>query len=318
MGRGAEAPLRDAAMDEASAADSTQKTTSAATPGKPARRPPAQKAAHEAGLAGDVFLHKDALGGFTESGRKPKRLKPGDLTEKPKRKRRSKALADVVPRPGAQRELPSADSIAGDDIVVIPSIGAAGRGGIVHLDQMDALPDADAPVVPAASSSLHDTARATLAEAIYHEVGKPGSLLQHPTGVAFLVRPGLGEGNGHTNHKVLVPLPGGHVTGHVADLAVELDGGALLVLDVLTSESTLAQVKSHAFDALQLRGISSCYAVLVFVQGRGGLEREQVESVCHGYDHFFGVGADHARDPTKYTALRSRVASWIKAANRPA
>lgn len=307
-------------MDQPSSADPTPKatTTTATKPDKPARRPPAQKAAHEAGLAGDVFLHKDALGGFTESGRKPKRLKPGDLTEKPKRKRRSKVLADAVPKPSAQRALPSADSIAGDDIVVIPSIGAAGRGGIVDLDELDALPDADAPLVPAASSSLHDTARATLAEAVYHEVGKPGSLLQHPTGVAFLVRPGLGEGNGHTNHKVLVPLPGGHVTAHVADLAIELEGGALLVLDVLTSESTLAQVKAHAFDALQLRGISSCYAVLVFVQGRGGLEREQVESVCHGYDHFFGVGADHARDPTKYTALRSRVASWIKAAHRPA
>ncbi|MEA3137494.1 MAG: hypothetical protein QOJ26_1100 [Thermoplasmata archaeon] len=309
-------------MDETPSASSASAGASAASKaeGKPARRPPAQKAAHEAGLAGDVFLHKDALGGFTESGRKPKRLKPGDLTEKKPRKRKSKVLADAAPKPTTgQRELPSlADAIGGDDIVVIPSIGAAGRGGIVHLDEMDELPDADEPVVAPASASLHDTARATLAEAVFHEVGKPGSLLKHPTGIAFQVRPGLGEGNGHTNHKVLVPLPGGHVTGHTADLAVELEGGALLVLDVLTSESTLAQVKAHAFDALQLRGISSCYAVLVFVQGRGGLEREQVESVCHGYDHFFGVDADHAREPTKYTALRSRVASWIKAANRPA
>ena len=294
-------------------------STSSAPAAKTARRPPAQKAAQEAGLPGDVFLHKDAMGGFTESGRKPKRLKPGDLTEKKgKRKRRSKVLADATPKPDAQRSLPTADDIGGDDIVVIPSIGAAGRGGIVDLNELDDLPDADVPIVPAASASLHDSARATLAEAVYHEVGKPGSLLQHPSGVAFEVRPGLGQGNGHTNHRILVPLPGGHVTAHTADLAIELEGGAMLVLDVLTSESTLAQVKAHAFDALQLRGISSCYAVLVFVQGRGGLEREQVESVCHGYDHFFGVGSDHARDATKYAALRSRVASWIKAANRPA
>lgn len=293
-----------------------------AEPRKPSRRPPAQKAAHEAGLPGDVFLHKDALGGFTESGRKPKRLKAGDLSEKPKRKRRGKmaaaaAAAAAAMADGVQAELPSADAIAGDDIVVIPSIGAAGRGGLVHLDQMDELPDADEPVVAPASSSLHDTVRATLAEAVFHEIGKPGSLLRHPSGIGFVVRPGLGEGNGHTNHRVLVPLPGGHVTAHHADLAIELDGGALLVLDVLTSESSLGQVKAHAFDALQLRGISTCYAVLVFVHGRGGLEREQVESVCHGYDHFFGVAADHARDPAKYTALRSRVASWIKAAHRP-
>ena len=284
---------------------------------KRGRRAPAQKAAQEAGLPGEVFLHKDALGGFTESGRKPKRLATADLSEKPKRKKRSKVLADAVPRPASQRALPDADDVPDDKLVVIPSLAAAGKAkGIVDLGQLDALPDADEPVVPAASNSLHDAARATLAEAVYHEVGKPGSLLHHPTGIAFQVRPGLGEGSGHTNHRVLVPLPGGQSTSHSADLAIELDGGALLVLDVLSSETTLAQVKAHAFDALQLRGISSCYAVLVFVQGRGGLEREHVESVCHGYDHFFGVGADHARDPTKYTALRSRVATWIKAAHR--
>jgi len=284
-----------------------------------ARRAPAQKAAHEAGLAGDVFLHKDALGGFTESGRKPKRLKTADLSEKKPRKRREgkKALAAVTPRPQPQATLDAA-ALVGDDIVVIPSISAAGRAkGVIDLDAMDHLPDADEPVVAPASNSLHDAVRATLAEALYHEVGKPGSLLQHGHGVAFQVRPGLAEGNGHTNHRILVPLPGGHVTAHQADLALELDGGGLLVLDVLTSESTLQALKAHAFDALQLRGISACYAVLVFVSGHGGLEREQVEAVAHGYDHFFGVAADHARDSSKYTALRARVASWVKAAGKP-
>lgn len=282
---------------------------------KRTRRAPAQKAAEEAGLTPDVFLHKDAMGGFSESGRKLKRLKPGDLSEKPKRKRRSKVLADALPK--EQRSLPDADSVPDDKIVVIPSIGAAGRAsGVIDLDELDELPDPDLPVVPAASGSLQDAARATLAEAIYHEVGKPGSLLQHPNGVGFQVRAGLGEGHGNTNHRILVPLPGGQSTSHTADLAIELDGGALLVLDVLTSESTLAQVKAHAFDALQLRGNSSCYAVLVFVQGRSGLEREHVESVCHGYDHFFGVTGENARDATKYTALRTRVAQWIKAAHR--
>jgi hypothetical protein len=290
--------------------DQADQTTAAAKP----RRAPAQKAAHEAGLPGEVFLHKDALGGFTESGRKPKRLKAADLSEKPKRKRKSKVLASAQPTP--QKTLP-AEAFPDDEIVVIPSIGAAGRGGIVHLDAIDDLPDADHPVVPPASNSLHDVVRATLAEAVYHEVGRPGSLLQHGGGVGFAVRPGLGEGEGRTNHRILVPLPGGHVTAHQADLAIELEGGALLVLDVLTSESALSAVKAHAFDALQLRGISSCYAVLVFVQGHGGLEREQVEAVAHGYDHFFGVTADHAKDPTKYAALRHRVASWIKAAHRP-
>jgi hypothetical protein len=279
-----------------------------------ARRAPAQKAAHEAGLEGDVFLHRDALGGFTQSGRKPKRLKTADLSETPKRRRRS---GKAAPREGAPAQAALADPFPDDNVVVIPSIPAAGRGGVIDLDELDDLPDADAPVVQAASPSVQDAARAAIAEVVYHEVGKPGSLVQHPGGASFLVRPGLGEGNGHTAHRVLVPLPGGQSTAHTADLAIELDGGGLLVLDVLTSESTLAQVKAHAFDALQLRGVSQCYAVLVFVQGRGGLLREQVESVCHGYDHFFGVAAEHARDPAKYTALRSRIASWIKAAHRP-
>jgi hypothetical protein len=286
------------------------------TDAKTVRRAPAQKAAQEAGLDPGVFLHKDALGGFTESGRKPKRLKAADLSEKPKRKRRSKvSAADAAAAPQGQAQL--ADQFPDDHVVVIPSIPAAGRGGIIDLNDLDDLPDVDVPVVQAASASLQDAARATLAEAVYHEVGRPGSLIQHPAGAGFLVREGLGEGSGHTNHRVLAPLPGGQSTAHTADLAIELDGGGLLVLDVLTSESTLAQVKAHAFDALQLRGVSQCYAVLVFVQGRGGLLREQVESVCHGYDHFFGVAADHARDPARYAALRSRVAAWIKAAHRP-
>jgi hypothetical protein len=280
-------------------------------PAKRARRAPAQKAAQEAGLPGEVFLHKDALGGFTESGRKPKRLATADLSEKPKRKRRGKAVAAAAPQGQKALEFPD------DDIVVIPSIAAAGRAqGVIDLNALEPIPDADVPVVPPASNSLHDAARATIAEAVYHEVGKPGSLLQHGGGIAFQVRPGLGEGNGHTNHRVLVPLPGGHVTAHQADLCIELDGGAMLVLDVLTSESSLAAAKAHGFDALQLRGVSACYAVLVFVEGRGSLTREQAEAVCHGYDHFFGVKADHARDSSKYAALRSRVASWIKAAHR--
>lgn len=288
--------------------DETRQTE---TESRTARRAPAQKAAHDAGLDGDVFLHKDALGGFTQSGRKPKHLKPADLSEKPRRKRRSKAAAADGPKGQA-----AVEQFPDDHVVVIPSIPAAGRGGVIDLNELDDLPDVDVPVVQAASSSLADAARATLAEAVYHEVGKPGSLIQHPAGAGFLVRDGLGAGNGHTNHRVLVPLPGGQATAHSADLAIELEGGGLLVLDVLTSDSTLAQVKANAFDALQLRGVSQCYAVLVFVQGRGGLTREQVESVCHGYDHFFGVAADHARDAARYAALRSRVATWIKAAHR--
>src|SRR5687767_14463642 len=141
MGCGAGPRAGDAPMDETTSASAAPSPPAKATTppgarpdGKPARRPPAQKAAHEAGLAGDVFLHKDALGGFTESGRKPKRLKPGDLTEKPKRKRGAKG-AGAAAKPDGQRGLPLAEALAGDDIVVIPSIGAAGRGGLVDLTE---------------------------------------------------------------------------------------------------------------------------------------------------------------------------------------
>jgi hypothetical protein len=161
---------------------------------------------------------------------------------------------------------------------------------------------------------VQDAARVTLREVLLGEVAKPGSRLEHANGISFEVRPGLGQGNGHSPHRVLVPLPGGHVSAHTADLAIELEGGAMLVLDVLASDSSLEQAKANGFDALQLRGVSSCYAVLVFVEGHGPLRREQAEALGHGYDHVFGVPADHVRDPARYTALRARVASWVKAA----
>lgn len=267
---------------------------------KPNRRAPAQKAAQEAGLPQDVFLHENAMGGFTESGRKPKKLKPGVLGDKPKRRRKP-----LVPAP-TQRDL---DELPDDDVVVVASM--PGPRGKVDLDDADE-PDA----FPLAVKGLEDAARAAIAQTLYHEVGRPQSLLTLPNGgVSYDIRPGLGAGHARSHHRVHVPLPGGNGTSHLADLAVELDNGATLVLDVLTAQSPLSEVKAKAFDALQLRGNPNCYAVLVFVQGKGGLEREHVEAVAHGYDHFFGVDADHASDSARYTALKARVAQWIKAAS---
>lgn len=265
------------------------------------RRAPAQKAAQEAGLPQDVFLHQNAMGGFTESGRKPKRLKPGVIGDKPKRRRKP-----LVPPPTTtQRDL---DAVPDDDVVVVASM--PGPRGAVELDD-----EAEPESFPLEVKGPADAARATLAQALYHEVGKPGSLLSHPSGIGFSVRPGLGQGEAHTHHRIRVPLPGGNATTHVADVAIELENGALLVLDVLTSHSTIADVKARAFDALQLRSLPQCYAVLVFVQGPGGLERDHVEAVAHGYDHFFGVAADHVADPARFTALKARVTQWIKAAS---
>ena len=266
------------------------------------RRAPAQKAAQEAGLPQDVFLHENAMGGFTESGRKPKRLKPGVLGDKPKRRKKP-----LVPAPGSpQRAL---DDVPDDDVVVVASM--PGPRGRVELDEPD-----EPEAFPIAVKGLEDAARAAIVQSLYHEVGKPQSLLTLPQGnVSFSVRPGLGSGEARSSHRIHVPLPGGNGTNHLCDLAIELENGAILVLDVLTAQSSMSEVKSRAFDALQLRGLSQCYAVLVFVQGKGGLERDHVEAVAHGYDHFFGVDADHVGDSSRYTALKARVTQWIKAAS---
>lgn len=263
---------------------------------KPSRRAPAQKAAQQAGLPGDVFLHQNAMGGFTQSGRKPKRLKPGVLGGKPSRKK-----ASVV---DTQRSL---DAVPDDDVVVVASM--PGPRGRVDVDD-----EVEPDTFPLAVKGLEDAARSAIAQVLYHEVGRPQSLITHPKGVSFSIRPGLGTGEAHSNYRIRVPLPGGNSTSHVTDLCIELDNGATLVIDILTAQSQMSEVKSRAFDALQLRGLSQCYAVLVFVHGKGGLERDHVEAVAHGFDHFFGVADDNVADATKYTALKARVSQWIKAA----
>lgn len=265
------------------------------------RRAPAQKAAQQKGLPGDVFLHENAMGGFTESGRKPKRLKPGVLGDKTKKRRKP-----LVPAPAGNRV--TLDTLPDDDVVVVASM--PGPRGRVELEE-----PAEPESFPIAVKGLEDAARAAIAQTLYHEVGKPQSLLTLPNGsVSFAVRPGLGAGEARTQHRLAVPLPGGNATTHVSDLCIELENGATLVLDVLTAQSPMSEVKSRAFDALQMRGMSQCYAVLVFVAGKSGLERDHVEAIAHGYDHFFGVDADRVSDSARYTALKARVSQWIKAA----
>lgn len=286
-------------MDATSASPPTTPAEQASS--KP-RRAPAQKAAQTKGLPPGVFLHENAMGGFTESGRKPKKLKPGVLGDKPKRRKKP-----LVPTPAPQRNL---DDLPDDDVVVVASM--PGPRGRVDLDDHE-----ERAPFPVAVKGAEDAARAAIAQTLYHEVGKPQSLLTLPNGsVSFSVRPGLGAGEARTMHRIAVPLPGGNSTSHTCDLAIELENGAMLVLDLLTASSPISEVKARAFDALQLRGMSQCYAVLVFVQGKTGHERDHVEALAHGYDHFFGVDADGAADSARYTALKARVAQWIKAANR--
>ncbi|HLF17128.1 MAG TPA: hypothetical protein VI796_06845, partial [Candidatus Thermoplasmatota archaeon] len=163
--------------------------------------------------------------------------------------------------------------------------------------------------------SITAGARLAIAHALYRDLGAEGTVLESPKGTSFALRSGVGRGEVRTPHAVLVPLPEGHVTPHQADLVVELENGALLVLDVVTTGIRPEDLKGLAYDALQFRRLDRCFAVLVVVRvPRSALSQDQVQALGHGYDHFFGVTEDDARSEMKYAALRSRVAAWISAA----
>src|SRR5688500_2005508 len=105
--------------------DAMENAPGASAP-KPIRRAPAQTAAQEKGLPQDGLPHGNAMGGFTESRRKPKKLVPGALAEKPKRKRKA-----VAPPPEGQKQ-GSLDNVPDDAVVVVASM--PGPRGVVELD----------------------------------------------------------------------------------------------------------------------------------------------------------------------------------------
>lgn len=154
-----------------------------------------------------------------------------------------------------------------------------------------------------------------LADAIYKDVGHPGSILQTPRGVAFSVRHDTGAGEIHTQRAMTVPLPEGHSTSHQASLAIELENRAHLVLDITTNATSLQELKALAFDALQFRRNSRCFTILVYIRVAGpGIPQEQAEKIAHGYDLVFGIDEEHARTEQRYAALRARVSTWLSAA----
>ncbi|MHB8633135.1 MAG: hypothetical protein ACYDBQ_04080 [Thermoplasmatota archaeon] len=181
---------------------------------------------------------------------------------------------------------------------------------------------AEDPHLPSSAIALPRTDRGpalgallAIADALYKDVGHPGTILQTPRGVAFSVRHDVGTGEVRTEHALPLPLPEGHATSHTAALAIELENRAQLVLDIVASTTTLADLKAHGFDALQFRRNSRCFTILVFVRLPGpGITQAQAESIAHGYDLFFGVEEEHARSEQRYSALRSRVQSWLQAA----
>lgn len=158
-------------------------------------------------------------------------------------------------------------------------------------------------------------ARSVLAEALFRDIGAPGTKVQQPKGSHFAVHPRLGAGVVRTQHNLVLPLPEGHATSHAADVVIELENGALLMLDIVPSTIGASDMKAIAYDALQLRRLDLAFSVLVFVRTPGsGMAQEQAAAIGHGYDFHFGVAEDQLHSAQSFAALRSRIEQWLKAA----
>jgi hypothetical protein len=159
-------------------------------------------------------------------------------------------------------------------------------------------------------------ARAVLAEGLYKDLGAKGSKMQHPTGTTFHLNPKWADGVVHTQKNIVVPLQAGHVAAHLADLVVELDNRALLVLDIVASSVSPLEMKALAYDALQLHQVDRCFTVLVYVRTPGmGMPQEQAEALGHGYDLAFGIEEADVHSELKFASLRNRIQTWVAAAS---
>lgn len=185
-----------------------------------------------------------------------------------------------------------------------------------------AAPAAPAPPKPVAASEFGDDsvslARAVLCNALLRAFGEPGSEVRSPTGTTFHVASGRGEGIVRTRHLVTIPLPSGHVVSHEADLVVELDNKAILMVDIVASHTPPEAIKARSFDALLLRRLPNSFSALVCVRTPGpGIQAEQLEAIAHGYDLHFNIESGNVHLEQKFAALRSRVEAWLGAAAKP-
>ncbi len=229
-----------------------------------------------------------------------------DVTET-KPPRAPAAPAAPRPRPAApgpaaqgpaQRTLDSADDRL---VVMAPSVRAATASAASTFS---------APLDDAATS-----ARRTLAQSLCRDLGQPGTLLESPKGLSVSLRAAVGAGEIRMPHPILIPLPEGQVLPHTADVLVELENGALLVLDFVTTGTPMGALKALAYDALQMRRIDRSFAVLVIVRtSRPSVPQDQIEAIGHGFDHFFGIDEADTHSEAKFAALRSRITAWISAA----
>ena len=230
---------------------------------------------------------------------------------KPERQTRLEAKVD---RPVPQAAAPVA--AASDPVVRTDAL----RSTAPKLAKTDGKAKAASPAAPASppvelGGDAVSLARAVLTNALLRAFGEPGSELRSPRGTSFHVAKGRGEGIVRTSHLVTIPLPSGHVVSHEADIVVELDNKALLMVDIVASHTPPEAVKARSFDALLLRRIERSFSALVCVRSPGpGLSGDQLAAIAHGYDLQFNVDAGNVHLEQKFAALRSRIAAWLDAA----
>lgn len=157
-------------------------------------------------------------------------------------------------------------------------------------------------------------ARSTLMEALFHDVGRAGSLLEHPKGNSFTLQPGLPEGAVHSNRTVQVPMPNGASVPHTVDIAVELEPGPVVHVDILDGQSTLAELKAAAFDVQHFKKRhGGLHCILVHVRSPHALlSREALDAVAHPYDYAFGVDEADVHLGSKFAACRAEVLKRIR------
>jgi hypothetical protein len=258
---------------------------------------------------------------------KPGKAKDGSPEEAP--------AANGGATPGQPRPLDdpgrqSLDGLMQDDVVVITEPLRPREGRPIPMGTSESrrpaaavqeVPVEHRAVAAVAFQPLQDgaalpLARAVLAEGLYKDIGQKGSKMDHPTGMTFHLNAKWADGVVHTQHNVVVPLQAGHVAGHVADIVVELDNRAQLVVDFVASSITPVEMKALAFDALQLHQAERCFTVLVFVRTPGaGMPQEQAEALGHGYDVAFGIDEADVHSELKFASLRNRIQTWLAAAS---
>jgi hypothetical protein len=179
------------------------------------------------------------------------------------------------------------------------------------LDPATGLP----PVAAQAAAREHPAlvARATLLDALYKDLGQAGSLVQTPQGEHFELDADRAEGSAHAPHGLRVPLPHGGSVPHQADLAVHLEDGRLVYVDILDTASRLQDFKAAAFDAQHLKaGPKKVFAALVLVRlDHATITQDLVESLAHSFDWVFGVDAANVSLGAKFAALRADLARKI-------